>query len=124
MTSSLMGLWRLTLPLPPKLWKGLINSNAAKMDAGLDFMSTDHHLVRDFAVRELPRYGRPIPPHKFTEELALPIERVLFLLQDLEEHMTFLFRNERGEVAWAYPMTVDRTPHRLTFSTGETINAA
>jgi hypothetical protein len=38
--------------------------------------------------------------------------------------MTFLFRNEQGAVAWAYPVTVDRTPHYVTFSTGEQVYAA
>ena len=38
--------------------------------------------------------------------------------------MTFLYRNERGEVTWAYPVTVAQTPHRLTFGSGEQVNAA
>jgi len=38
--------------------------------------------------------------------------------------MTFLFRNKEGEVVWAYPVTVDKTPHHLTFSTGEQLYAA
>jgi hypothetical protein len=46
------------------------------------------------------------------------------ILDDLEKHMTFLFRNQAGEVVWAYPVTVEKTPHRVTFDTGETIYAA
>jgi len=38
--------------------------------------------------------------------------------------MTYLYRNARGEVTWAYPVTVDHTPHRVTFSSGEQIYAA
>jgi hypothetical protein len=38
--------------------------------------------------------------------------------------MTFLFRNEQGSVTWAYPVTVDQTPHRVTFSSGEQVYAA
>ena len=46
------------------------------------------------------------------------------LLDDLEKHMTFLFRNAQGAVEWAYPVTVARTPHKVTFSSGEKLFAA
>jgi hypothetical protein len=49
---------------------------------------------------------------------------VVSILDDLEARMTFLFRGERGVVTWAYPVTVDQTPHRVTFGTGERIYAA
>jgi hypothetical protein len=45
-------------------------------------------------------------------------------LDDLERHLTFLYRAPDGAVAWAYPVTTAPTSHRLTFSTGERINAA
>jgi hypothetical protein len=38
--------------------------------------------------------------------------------------MTFICRNDEGMAVWAYPVTVEKTPHRLTFSTGEQIYAA
>jgi hypothetical protein len=82
-------------------------------------MSEDHHRVRDFAVTELLRSGAPLSPGAIADALELPPPRVLALLDDLEKHLTFLFRNERDEVTWAYPVTVDETPHRATFSTGE-----
>jgi hypothetical protein len=40
------------------------------------------------------------------------------LLDELEKKLV-LFRNEQGAVVWAYPATADRTPHHVTFSTGE-----
>lgn len=36
----------------------------------------------------------------------------------------FLFRNSEGEVTWAYPVTVEKTPHSVTFGTGERIYTA
>jgi hypothetical protein len=53
-----------------------------------------------------------------------PLTQVTDILDELEQHMTFLFRNEYGAVAWAYPVTVERTPHHMTFSTGEQVHAA
>jgi hypothetical protein len=57
-------------------------------------------------------------------ELALPLERVEDILQDLEKHLTFLVRDEQGRVVWAYPVTVEKTPHRITFGSGERLYAA
>ena len=87
-------------------------------------MSEAHHLVRYFVVREMPRIGRPIEPALISEELKLPPDRVNTILDDLEQNLFFLFRNEQGAVAWAYPVTVEETPHHLTFDTGEQLYAA
>jgi hypothetical protein len=38
--------------------------------------------------------------------------------------MTFVFRNGQGAVVWAYPVTVERTPHHLVFGSGEQVYAA
>jgi hypothetical protein len=94
------------------------------MDAGLGFMSAEHHQVRNFVVREIPRVGKPLPPELIAQGLDLPLDRVKVILDELEAHMSFLFRNEQGEVTWAYPVTADKTPHRLTLNTGEQVYAA
>jgi hypothetical protein len=82
-------------------------------------MSEDHHRVHDFVVTELPRAGAPVPPESIAEALGLAVTLVRSVLDELEEHLTFLFRDERGAVTWAYPVTVDETPHQASFSTGE-----
>jgi hypothetical protein len=87
-------------------------------------MSREHHLVRNFVVREMPIAGKPLSPVFIAQKLDLPFERTKIILDELEKHMTFLFRDEQGAVIWAYPVTVERTPHRLTFSTGEQLYAA
>jgi len=46
------------------------------------------------------------------------------ILVDLEKYLFFLVRNGQGEVTWAYPITVEKTPHALTFSSGERLYAA
>ncbi|MBN1152339.1 MAG: hypothetical protein JXA58_03945 [Dehalococcoidia bacterium] len=117
----LLGIWRMMISVPPSLWQ---RQMARETQADLAFMTADHHRVRDFVVRELPRVGRPLPPDLIAAALHLPLERVVAILDELERQMTFLFRNPAGEVTWAYPVTVDETPHRLTFSSGETLYAA
>jgi hypothetical protein len=120
----LLGIWRHFLALPPKLWRKQVDHTAGGAAQGLTFMTPDHHSVRNLVVRELPRYARPIPPEWIAGQLDLPLKRVVSILDELEQHLTFLFRNPQGEVVWAYPVTVEKTPHRLTFSSGEKLYAA
>jgi hypothetical protein len=120
----LLGFWRLVVSLPRPLWQALPDRMAAETRAGLAFMSEDHHRIRDFAVRELPRVGEALPPELIGRQLDLPLDRVMEILDELEERMTFLYRGDGQSVTWAYPVTVDRTPHRVTFSSGEQIYAA
>jgi len=93
-------------------------------EKALAFMTPDHTRVRDFVVVELPRHGQPISPEEISASLGIPHERVLVILDELEKHLTFLFRNEHGAVSWAYPVTVEPTPHQVTFRSGEKLYAA
>lgn len=92
--------------------------------ARLAFMSPAHHLVRDTAVTELPRAGKALPPEAIVEKTGLAVERVEAILDELEAHLFFLVRDGAGRVSWAFPVTSEPTPHRLLFSTGESIYAA
>jgi hypothetical protein len=105
-------------------WEGQLSKVPQVMKTRLSFMTRDHHLVRYFVVRELPRTGSPIAPEIIASRLTLPLPRVDEILAELEERLFFLVRNESGHVAWAYPVTADETPHRLIFSTGERIYGA
>ncbi|RPI79721.1 MAG: hypothetical protein EHM45_01745 [Desulfobacteraceae bacterium] len=116
----LLGFWRFIFPISRIIWERQMRGEPTR----LDFMSAGHHRVRDFVVTELPRTGKPLEPADIARALTLPIERVLEILDELEQNMTFLFRNPQGAVEWAYPVTTAATPHHVTFSTGERINAA
>ena len=122
--SPLWGIGRFLFPIPVWLWKRQVEAGARRLAASLAFMSEDHHRVRYHVVREIPRAGKPLEPEVIAKALELPPERLTQILEDLERHLTFLFRNEQGSVAWAYPVTADLTPHRVKFSTGEETYAA
>ena len=120
----LLGVWRFLFPIPPPIWQNEVAQSAKHNQARLAFMTPDHHRVRNLVVRELPRVAAPLTPDWIAHQVNLPIDRVITILDDLQKHMTFLFRNAAGAVVWAYPVTVEKTPHRITLSTGEQIYAA
>jgi hypothetical protein len=120
----MLGLWRYMLKVPPFLWEKQMSKAKKKFEAENSHMSEEHSLVHHFVVRELPYAGKPLSPELVANRLNLSISRVKVILDDLEKRMTFLFRNRKGEVVWAYPVTVDKTPHHLTFITGEQLYAA
>ena len=109
---------------PRTEWERSLSEIPRHFDARLSFMSKEHHLVRNFVVKEMPITGGPLSPGHIARKLSLPLKRAITILAELERNMTFLFRNEAGAVIWAYPVTVEKTPHHLTFSTGEQLYAA
>ena len=122
--SLLLGLWSFLLRIPRPIWQQEVARSARAAEKSLAFMTADHHKVRDFVVRELPGFAKPIPPETIARNLNLELQQVVSILDELEKNMTFLYRDEGGAVTWAYPVTVERTPHRITFSTGEQIYSA
>jgi|SRR5579872_2699482 len=91
----------------------------ARMTTRLAFMSADHHAVRDFVVREMPREKKPLSPALISSVTGLSRSRVTEILDELERNLFFLVRDGNGAVNWAFPVTAARTAHRLTFSNGE-----
>ncbi len=125
MRNKLMaGVWRYILGVPPFLWEKQIEKAVHKVKGSTAFMSAEHRCVHYYVVRELPRLGKPIPSELVAQELGLTLEQTQAILGDLETHLTFLYRNSDGEVTWAYPVTVDKTPHAITFHSGEQLYAA
>ncbi|HYM61550.1 MAG TPA: hypothetical protein VEZ11_11735 [Thermoanaerobaculia bacterium] len=109
---------------PREEWEAQLAAVPASMKQRLAFMSAEHHRVRYFVVEQLARRGRPLPPPEIAAELGLPLDRVVEIVRELEKQLFFLVRKDDGFVSWAFPLTVDRTPHALAFSTGERCFAA
>lgn len=120
----MLGLWRFMVKVPASMMEKSVAQGKKKFEDAKGFMTEEHRRVHHFAVRQLPLIGKPLTPEFVAEKMDLPAARVNAILDDLEEHMTFLFRNKNGEVTWAYPVTLDKTPHEVTFSSGEKLYAA
>ena len=110
--------------IPRTTWEQQLALTPERMETRLGFMTDAHHAVRYFVVRELTRQRRPLEPAMISDRLELHESRVVEILDELETNLFFLVRNEDGAVSWAFPVTVDRTPHRLSFSTGERLYGA
>jgi hypothetical protein len=122
--SLLLGFWRIMIRIPRPIWQQRVVRNARAAEKSIAFLTAEHHKVRDYVVREMPRISEPIPPKMIAGVLNMDLEVVISILDELEKNLTYLYRNEQGAVTWAYPVTVESTPHRIQFSTGESINAA
>jgi hypothetical protein len=119
-----LGRDQLILEIPQDKWKQHLTQIPQHSQTRQSFMTDGHHQVRYFVVKELVNKQKPVEPESISKDLEMPLERVQFILEDLEKNLFFLVRNERGAVAWAYPVTVETTPHRLNFSTGEQLYGA
>lgn len=124
MDSILIGRGGDIVSIPRRTWEAELVRAPQRIVSRLDFMSGDHHAIRNHVVRELPRHARPLAPAEIAEALGIPLPRTVEVLDDLETHLFFLVRNGDGDVAWAFPVTVESTGHRLHFSTGERLDAA
>lgn len=120
----MLGLWRYIINVPPFLWQKQVALGKKRFEKVHGTLSEEKRLIHHFVVKELPRTGKPLSPELISHKLGFPVDRVKNALDDLEKRMTFLYRNEDGDVVWAYPVTVDQTPHRITFNTGEKLFAA
>ena len=110
--------------LPREQWEHHLAQVPEHGKKRLSFMSETHHLIRNYVVRRLPQAGKPINPADISVDLDLNVEAVAGILDELEQELFFLVRNRRGAVSWAFPVTVETTPHRMTFESGEQVFAA
>jgi hypothetical protein len=120
----LVGAGREIRRVPDDTFVQSIKGLPERMTSRLAFMTCDHHLVRDFVVREMPRQRSPISPPGIANVTGLDLQKVSLILSDLERNLFFLVRNPDGNVSWAFPVTTLITPHKLMFSTGENIFGA
>ena len=121
----LIGRQEQIISIPDDMWRQHHEQAQQHGSSRLSFMTEDHRRIRNFVVSELPRNnGKPLRAEAISGRLMLPLERVVEILAELQKRLFFLVLNDAGEVSWAFPVTIDRTPHQVRFSSGERIFAA
>jgi hypothetical protein len=121
---TLLGREKEILEIPQATWKQHLTQVPQRSQSRLNFMTDTHHQIRYFVVKEMANIQKPIEPEFISEQLRLPLELVRPILEELERKLFFLVKNGQGAVTWAYPVTVETTPHRLDFSGGERLYGA
>jgi hypothetical protein len=120
----LLGRGQKIIEIPQATWKHDLKQIPQHSQSRLNFMTDTHHQIRYFVVKELANRQKSIEPELISEKLNIPLEMVKSTLEELERKLFFLVRNEQGAVAWAFPVTVETTPHKISFSSGERLYGA
>lgn len=120
----LLGRDQKILEIPQATWKQHLTQIPQHSQSRLSFMTNAHHQIRYFVVKEMANTQKPIEPEFISEKLNMPLELVKPILEELERKLFFLVRNDQGAVAWAFPVTVETTPHKMDFSSGEHLYGA
>jgi hypothetical protein len=110
--------------VPQATWKEHLTQVPQHSQTRLRFMTEAHHQVRYFVVKELVNRQKPVEPEFISKALSMPLAQVRDILEELERKLFFLVKDKQGAVIWAYPVTVEATPHKLSFSTGERLYGA
>jgi hypothetical protein len=116
--SVLIGRGRTFDRTPIAAWQAEVRCSTANMRQRLHFMTPEHHVVRNFVVVALPRFRRPLTIAEIAAQTAIPAPYLQQIVEDLERNLFFLVRNPAGDVAWAFPVTAETTPHQLSISDG------
>ena len=124
MRRVLLGHNKRMLPIPWFVFARLLRRGAGKTKTALGGLNDNQRLVHHFVVKNLPGYAKPMPPEYIAVSLEMDQTAVIDILDELERRLIFLFRPNGREVVWAYPVTAEPTPHKLSFSSGEKIWAA
>ena len=124
MRRVLLGFKRHMVPIPWALFTRLVRQKLGKTAKAFGGLDEDHRRVHHLVVKNLPGLAKPMPPDFIAERLRLSISQIVRILDELERRLIFLFRPGGREVVWAYPVTVEPTPHRVAFSSGEKLWAA
>lgn len=104
--------------------KSEMKKGLKKAEDRVKLFSEEKRKIHHFIVKNLPILREPISPDLISQELQIPLNSVIKIVTELEEGKTFIYRNNSENINWAYPVTVDTTPHKIYFSTGEQVNAA
>ncbi len=124
MKRVLFGYKHRMVPIPWALFTRMASIESEKGRRAFGNLDEDQRKVHHFVVRELPGHARPMGPEFVAGRLGMNIGLVEAIMDVLERRKVFLYRPGGREVEWAYPVTVARTPHRVEFSSGESIWAA
>ncbi len=98
-------------PIPEPGWMEELLASPSHIARRLEFMTPDHHRIRNLVVTQLAAGKGPVRADWLAARLAMTPIEVDARLDELERALFFLVRNSMGHVNWAFPFTAEETPH-------------
>ena len=92
-------------------------SNAANL-------SNEEREVHHFIVKKMAGAKAPITVEQIAGDMGMPDDRVIEIVNKLENLKTFIYRSDGNGIDWAYPISLENTDFRMTASSGEQFFAA
>jgi hypothetical protein len=119
-----VGIRTFTFPLPAFVIEKMVSSSLKRARKKVVSFSRLKRQIHHWVVSELPGRQAPIFIPEIADHFGLDVRTAESIVEELEGDKTFLFRHNSEGINWGYPVTVEPTPHHITFSTGETVYAA
>ncbi|MBW1899420.1 MAG: hypothetical protein JRE14_11085 [Deltaproteobacteria bacterium] len=87
-------------------------------------LSDQEQCVHYYIVEQMVVAREPIRAKSVSTALGIPVEKIVQMIDKLEDLKTFLFRSDGKTVDWAYPLSLQNTGHELRSLKGERFFAA
>ena len=121
---AFLGLSRFFIPLPDALFKSEIQKSARAICRETAHLVDDERRLHRFVVNTITRTNQDVPLDLIERQLDLSADRVLEIVEKLEDLKVFFYRYNSPGINWAYPVTTEDRVYKLTFSDGKRCTAA
>lgn len=119
-----VGFRRHVLKLPAAVGRRRVRALTDRARSIMAELSDEDRSLHLFLATQLPLVGLPLTPAWIGGQRDIAAAVVAEQLDRLGQRKALIARNAVGDVTWVYPVTVDSTPHHLTFESGDRLDAA
>ena len=119
-----MGFRGFMMRIPPLLSDKGARQGEKGARANANSLSREERTVHHYIVMKMAVVQDPITVELIANELEMPNDQVLEIINKLENLKTFIYRSDSKRIDWAYPLTLENTGFRMTASSGERFFAA
>jgi hypothetical protein len=99
--------------IPESGWMEEFLASPSHIARRLEFMTPDHHRIRNLAVTRVAEGKGPVRVDWLAERLSMTPSEVDARLDELERALFFLVRDSEGNINWAFPFSAEVTPHAV-----------
>jgi len=97
--------------IPEPAWIEELMAAPPHIARRLEFMTPDHHRIRNLAVTQIAAGKGPVRVDWLAARLAMTPIEIDARLDELEQGLFFVVRDPEGRVNWAFPFSAEETPH-------------